>query len=250
MELQFATVTSLVKSLIPALKIPSALSVDAMTEAAPVASHFVRAVEMPAHIPLSHDAVLALAPLNLPADGLIDPATALRAKLLPDVAARNFVRWAQALALSGPFSRRSVYALYCEFSEVDHRTPVRDVAFLEALSRTDGILRERSIAAGGGRGEGPWQWTIVPAAQSEALQSIDIDQPVAPAGSPVSEEIPAPAVGETPPSRLSATISRFVLDDDHPFSPAKLREHAKGARRARLNAAASRKQRGALRRAA
>ena len=77
-------------------------------------------------VSLSPEAEAALAPLDLPPDGPIDPNATQRARLTPDVAARNFVRWAQALDLDGDYATRSVYALYCEFSEVDGRPPLRD----------------------------------------------------------------------------------------------------------------------------
>ena len=59
-----------------------------------------------------------------------------------------------------------------------------------------------------------------------------------------STSTPAKAV------RSAIVLTRYVADTEHPFSPAGLRERQKSARRLRLNAAASRKQRGALRRAA
>ena len=97
---------------------------------------------MPAPVPiaaLSAEAEAALAPLGLPPDGPIDPNAAQRARLTPDVASRNFVRWAQALDLHGEYGTRSVYALYCEFSEVDGRPPLRDTRFLPALAQTEGV---------------------------------------------------------------------------------------------------------------
>src|ERR1700694_3424200 len=60
---------------------------------------------------LSPQAEAALAPLGLPPDGPIDPNAAQRARLAPDVAARHFVRWAQALGLGGEYATPRVYDL-------------------------------------------------------------------------------------------------------------------------------------------
>jgi hypothetical protein len=323
---------------------------------------------------LSPEAEAALAALDLRPDGPIDPDEAPRARLAPDVAARNFVRWAQALDLDGDYATRSIYALYCEFSEVDGRPPLRDTRFLDALAKTQGIA---TLARGKDKARRAWRWTIAPArsagvdgpdvdvwthepapaprgsgatdtpapslphcalphcalphcashdglapaeppapaSAAEAAVAADVpavappaaaspaapaatkpararpaDQ-AAPAASPVSAEaapasaldpaatIPAPAVSSAPaatsppaasiapasvptppPAGANAPVKaarssvivlpRFVVDAEHPFSPAGLRERQKSARRMRLNAAASRKQRGRLRRAA
>ena len=318
----------------------------------------------PAPVVLSPEAEAALAPLGLPPDGPIDPDAAPRARLTPDVAARNFVLWAQALDLAGAYGTRSVYALYCEFSEVDGRPPLRDTRFLEALARTEGVA---TVARGKDKGCRLWRWTIEPAQLAPVAGAVDADaseetaadvwthepapaprrapeaaasasapspepKPVAsdaaagvaapsksqPAtkSSPVPEpvrtaqaspsavaarqpkrapapsrapEVTSPAVPQataapvppakaaTPalvptrapetqtsagamasasastsmkPVKSSIILPRFVADTEHPFSPAGLREREKSMRRLRLNAAASRKQRGALRRAA
>jgi hypothetical protein len=322
---------------------------------------------------LSAEAEAALAPLGLPPDGPIDPDAAPRARLAPDVAARNFVRWAQALDLAGDYATRSIYALYCEFSEVDGRPPLRDIRFLEALATTQGIA---TVARGKDKGRRSWRWSIAPAQRADAAASatepdVDVwthepapaprasastdtpasaphhassnpvsmshgapdDAPMphhAPDDAPVSllapDNIVAPAVSQAPASVAEASahadapvpappasaspvaptvtrrpragaakpaapgasqastadapasppdppieapalvagasatakaakssvivLPRFVVDAEHPFSPAGLRERQKSARRLRLNAAASRKQRGHLRRAA
>jgi len=315
----------------------------------------------PPVIVLSPEAEAALAPLGLPPDGPIDPNATQRARLAPDVAARNFVRWAQALDLDGDYATRSVYALYCEFSEVDGRPPVRDTRFLPALAQTEGVA---TIARGKDRGCRLWRWTIAPAKPIETVAeaiadvwthvsapasghaaktttSVPNPDPVpkvtapvapkalaadarasasartpeiaapghvaeataharatkvaAPARGRVSKvtapaapqalaadvrqsEAPAPrcaqeaaksaaaqASASASPSasvlststnapakavRSAIVLTRFVADTEHPFSPAGLREREKSARRLRLYAAASRKQRGALRRAA
>lgn len=302
---------------------------------------------------LSAEAEAALATLDLPPDGPIDPDAAPRARLSPEVAARNFVRWAQALDLDGGYATRSIYALYCEFSEVDGRPPVRDTRFLPALAETPGIAAARR---GKDKACRLWRWTIAPAEPtrtpepaaepgvevwthepapaprrgpeapqaarapeaaalapphapatttqppSPALATTAPAAPQAPAGD-VSQSEAAPAVGAVrePPASASCGVPaaasrksrraaklqppavspaiavddkpailvtaanasapakpikstiilpRFVADADHPFSPAALREREKHARRLRLYAAASRKQRGALRRAA
>ena len=302
----------------------------------------------PPVIVLSPEAEAALAPLGLPPDGPIDPNAAQRARLAPDVAARNFVRWAQALDLDGDYATRSVYALYCEFSEVDGRPPLRDTRFLPALAQTEGVA---TVPRGNDKTRRLWRWTIAPAKPIETVAEAIADvwshvaapassrpantaasapnpdlvakvtAPVAPkvlaagvpthsaarspevtaggrnaeatapaqaaahaakVAAPASSRAPeatAPAVSQalaadarqpeptsparalearTPtsasapvrPIRSAIALPRFVPDTEHPFSPAGLRERQKGARRLRLNAAASRKQRGALRRAA
>ena len=205
---------------------------------------------------LSADAEAALAPLDLPPDGPLDHTSRLRAKLTADVAASNFVRWARALGLVGTYSRRSIYALYCEFSEVDQRPPLRDTHFLEALSRTEGIRRERARLADGSKVLGRWRWTIEQVAKSAAPQASEPnceapDVPQTDLWCEAPQTVPQPPLQNQPaPSPTRSLVSRPLFDDEHPFSPAKLREREKSARRARFNAAASRKQRGALRRAA
>lgn len=318
---------------------------------------------------LSPEAEAALAPLGLPPDGPIDPNAAQRARLAPDVAARNFVRWAQALDLDGDYATRSVYALYCEFSEVDGRPPLRDTRFLDALAQTQGIA---AVRRGKDKGCRLWRWTIEPAkpietvaeaicpdvwshvsapasgraakattsaadpeaapkvmapAVAQALaaevptrsaartpevtspgrnaeatapaqarahaakvtapassraprvtapapsQAADVRQPEPALAARRPPEGTSPAVSQAMgmdvrqakptsparaleagplarPTRSAIVLTRFVADTEHPFSPAGLRERQKSARRLRLNAAASRKQRGALRRAA
>jgi hypothetical protein len=294
---------------------------------------------------LSAEAEAALAPLGLPPDGPIDPNATQRARLTPDVAARNFVRWAQALDLDGDYATRSVYALYCEFSEVDGRPPLRDSRFLDALAQTKGIA---TVARGKDKTRRLWRWTIEPAKPIEtvaeaicadvwthlsapaadraaktaaavpnpdsvpnapapaapAARSAEVAAPArrpeaaapaqahaakvaapasgrpakatAPAatsparaaeachpepplaaqqapvaaGSSASAIAAANATAPAKPARSAIVLPRFVADTEHPFSPAGLRERQKSARRLRLNAAASRKQRGAVRRAA
>ena len=211
----------------------------------------------PPIVALSPEAEAALAPLGLPPDGPFDPNATPRARLTPDVAARNFLCWARALGLAGDYSTRSVYALYCEFSEVDGRPPVRDIRFLEALAQAEGIA---TIARGRGKACRFWRWTIEPAKMAEAAEAIAADmRPPEPAPAPcrvqeaTTPAMPQIAASPSPsarPARAPIVLSRFVADTEHPFSPAGLREREKHARRLRLNAAVSRKQRGALRRAA
>jgi hypothetical protein len=206
---------------------------------------------------LSQEAQAALAPLDLPPDGPMDSGATLRARLAPDVAARNFVSWARALDLTGVYSRRSIYALYCEFSEVDERPPLGNARFLEALAQTEGITKGQLH---NGRMRRSWQWTIEPAKVTEAEATTAIAAAPSEPASDIAPVIAAPQAGtpEPPASLLvpaklaksAIVLSRFATDADHPFSPAGLREGEKSARRFRLNASASRKQRGALRRAA
>jgi hypothetical protein len=208
-------------------------------------------------MPLSREAEAALAPLDLPADGPIDPRATLRARLVPDVAARNFVSWARALDLTGAYSRRSIYALYCEFSEVDERPPLGNTRFLEALAQTEGITKGQLH---NGKMRRSWQWTIEPAkmAQAEETTAAAVERPEPAPEAAQAITAPQPATPEPPanllmPAKLAKpaiVLPRFTTDADHPFSPAGLREGEKSARRFRLNASASRKQRGALRRAA
>jgi hypothetical protein len=206
---------------------------------------------------LSQEAEAALAPLDLPPDGPVDSGATLRARLAPDVAARNFVSWARALDLTGIYSRRSIYALYCEFSEVDERPPIGNTRFLEALAQTEGIAKGELH---NGKMRRSWQWTIKPAKVMRAeettasaaarpeparrsAQGITLPQPTT----------PEPLTSLLPPAMLAKpaiVLPRFTTDADHPFSPAGLREGEKSARRFRLNASASHKQRGAVRRAA
>ena len=115
-------------------------------------------------------------------------------------------------------------------------------------------------------------------AAPEAPKAPAGDVPAASADPAVAIKIQAPAVSQAPkakgakgqptqtstraasaaaeanaaakPGKSVILLSRFIADADHPFSPAGLREREKSARRLRLNAAASRKQRGPLRRAA
>jgi hypothetical protein len=96
---------------------------------------------------------------------------------------------------------------------------------------------------------------VTPPAATQAAASDA--RPAKPASAPVlpEAEVSAEAMAWTSaaqPARAtqSVVLPRFIPDAEHPFSPAGLREREKGARRIRLNAAASRKQRGALRRAA
>jgi len=229
-------------------------------------------------IVFSPEAEAALAALDLPPDGPIDPRATLRPRLSPDAAARNFVSWARALDLVGHYSRRSIYALYCEFSEVDDRPPLPYARFLEALLETDGIRRERvRIDSANRRMRSGWRWTIEPAtkaaaAETPAPDAIEVPQPRAPAPAPQVEaaapqapvvklpepqapviKLPEPAPAAQlviRPFRSGIVLPRYVPDQEHPFSLASLRDQEKSARRARLNAAISRKQRGALRRAA
>lgn len=252
MAFGFGSVASLVKSVIPALGRlrPGADEASSRPAPAPIRSAAIGC--------LSAEAEAALAPLGLPPDGPLDHTSSLRAKLTADAAAANFVRWARALDLVGAYSRRSIYALYCEFSEVDHRPALRDTHFLEALSRTEGIRRERRRSAGGGaKALGPWHWIIEQAAKLEAPEATRSDIAMPDAPPPVSiwteasEVVPQPAPqSQAAPAPARSPLSRLLFDDEHPFSPAKLREREKSARRARFNAAMSRKQRGALRRAA
>lgn len=206
---------------------------------------------------LSQEAEAALVPLDLPPDGPIDPGATLRARLAPGVAARNFVSWARALDLTGVYSRRSIYALYCEFSEVDERPPLGNTRFLEALARADGITKGQLH---NGKMRRSWQWTIEPAkvTQAEETTAAATARPEPAPEPPQAITAPLPATPEPPASLLmpakltksAIVLPRFATDADHPFSPAGLREGEKSARRFRLNASASRKQRGALRRAA
>lgn len=206
---------------------------------------------------LSQEAEAALAPLDLPPDGPIDPGATLRARLAPDVAARNFVIWARALDLTDVYSRRSIYALYCEFSEVDERLPLGNTRFLEALALAEGITKGQLH---NGKIRRSWQWTIEP---TKVIQAEEPTTTVAAQSEPAPDaapEVPAPQLATPgPPTSLlmpakltksAIVLPRFATDADHPFSPAGLREGEKSARRFRLNASASRKQRGALRRAA
>jgi len=209
---------------------------------------------------LSPEAEAALSPLDLPPDGPFDATAILRAKLAPKVAASNFVRWARALDLLGPYSRRSIYALYCEFSEVDQRPPLSDKPFFDALMKTEGVRRkEQRIDWGNGKFRRIWQWTVEPAAKLEVTDTIAAPGKLAePASEVCLPDEARPTTTQEPPARLLAptkplrpgNLPRYVPDKEHPFSPAVLREQAKHARRAQLNAAVSRKQRGQFRRAA
>jgi hypothetical protein len=262
MALQLASVGERVKAFMPAL-----LGLTARVRATSAAhKHSVSHSEAerataPPPVPifvLSPEAQAALAPLDLPPDGPMDSDAPFRASLPPDAAARNFVSWARALDLVGHYSRRSIYLLYCEFSEVDEREPLGPTHFLEALEKAEGIAKVQPVIDG--RVRRSWQWTIEPAKKVQVVQ-----ERVAPVVLP--EPVPVPAVLIVPPAaaipeppaillaprKLAKPIivlPRFVPDADHPFSPAGLREGEKNARRLRLNARASRKQRGALRRAA
>lgn len=210
-----------------------------------------------ASIRLSAETKAALAPLDLPPDGPIGPGPTLRARLAPDIAARNFVSWARALDLTGDYSGRGIYALYCEFSEVDERPPLSSTRFLEALAQTEGIAKGQLR---NGKVRRSWQWTIEPAKEAEAPKATPAHAkhsepapalcPVNATTAPTTAEPPASLLMPAKPARSAIVLPRFVADTDHPFSPAGLREGEKSARRQRLNAAAARKQRGALRRVA
>ena len=257
MPLQLARVGARVKAFIPNLlgltaRKPAAASRENGHCAAAKLSAVAPAVPTTR---LSQEAEAALAPLDLPPDGPIDPHATLRARLAPDVAARNFVSWARALDLTGVYSRRSIYALYCEFSEVDERPPLGNTRFLEALAQTEGIAKGQLH---NGKMRRSWQWTIEPArvAQAEPTTAAAAAQPEpdpAQAITAPQHATPEPPASLLMPAKLAKpaiVLPRFATDADHPFSPAGLREGEKSARRFRLNASASRKQRGALRRAA
>ena len=172
MALQLASAGARVKALIPillGLTARSGKSSAAVEQAGhrDTAERF--AVAAVARIMrLSQEAKAALAPLDLPPDGPIDPGATLRARLAPDVAARNFVSWARALDLTGVYSRRSIYALYCEFSEVDERPPLGNTRFLEALAQTEGIAKGQLH---NGKMRRSWQWTIEPAKVMRAAET-------------------------------------------------------------------------------
>jgi hypothetical protein len=331
MAFAFGGAGALLKAFIPTF--------PGLTARRSIAARRGRTAQAPSRRPitLSPQAEAALAPLDLPPDGPIDPNAAQRARLTPELAARNFVRWAQALDLDGDYATRGVYALYCEFSEVDSRPPLRDTRFLPALAQTEGIA---TIARGKDKACRLWRWTIEPAKPIEMVAeaicadvwthvsapasarapelttTVPTADPVSKATAPAVPKAPAadaraPAAARTPEAaapdapeatapalpqtlatdvrqakaaaprrepaksdaartpasapanvlststsppakavRSAIVLPRFVSDTEHPFSPAGLRERQKCARRLRLNAAASRKQRGALRRAA
>lgn len=261
MALQFASAGARVKAFIPALLgMAARVSKNSAAFKEPERHDTAERVPAPSPAPiirLSPEAKAALAPLDLPPDGPIGPGATLRARLAPDIAARNFVSWTRALDLTGDYSRRGIYALYCEFSEVDERPPLSNTRFLEALAQTEGIAKGQLR---NGKVRRSWQWTIEPAKEAQAPEATAVDakhHESAPALCPVNA-ITAPATPEPPanllmpakPARSAIALPRFVADTDHPFSPAGLREGEKSARRQRLNAAAARKQRGALRRVA
>lgn len=261
MALQLASAGARVKAFIPALlglkaRVGKTFAAPEQSERPSRAERTTTPFAAPIILP-SPEAKAALAPLDLPPDGPIEPGATLRARLAPDVAARNFVSWARALDLAGVYSRRSIYALYCEFSEVDERPPLGNTRFLEALAQAEGITKGQLR---NGKMRRSWQWTIEPAKviHKEETTATGALQPE-PAPCPAPAIIaPQPATPEPPASLLmpaklaksAIVLPRFTTEADHPFSPAGLREGEKSARRFRLNASASRKQRGALRRAA
>ena len=105
MALQLASAGARVKALIPillGLTARSGKNSAAVEQAGhrDTAERFAVAAVAPI-MRLSQEAKAALAPLDLPPDGPIDPGATLRARLAPDVAARNFVSWARALDLTG-----------------------------------------------------------------------------------------------------------------------------------------------------
>ncbi len=253
MALHLEGLAALVKSFVPSFSRaapPDGPTID------PVAIEIASCDRAPLAHPMSADTEAALAALELPPDGPLDTSSVPRAKLPPELAATKFVQWVRALDLVGCYPRRSIIALYREFSEVDHRRPIGNVQLLEVLDRTDGVRKERLCLVSGRTKFGlEWQWIIDPAQAiqllgeatpavlelaAEALVEVD--------GSPAVEPPPAPSRLERKPARHTPMLLRFPIDE-HPFSPSGLREHAKHARRARLNATASRKQRGARRRA-
>ena len=264
MALEFEGIAALVKSFVPIFMALRARSSEVFAAKRKIGRHAAECAVMgPAASVglLSPAAEAALAPLDLPPDGPFDPTSILRAKLTPEVAACNFVRWARALDLVGHYSKRSIYALYCEFSEVDQRPPLPDRHFFEALAQTEGVRKEQlRIDCGNGKFRRPWQWTVELAAKVEVTEAVAADAREAETPTEVClledtqstkvQEPPARLLAPTKPTRPPANLLRFIADEGHPFSPAGLREQAKHARRARLNAAASRKQRGPLRRAA
>ena len=256
MALQLASAGAYVKGFIPTLLALAARTTFTKPERHDTAER----ATVPSAVPiirLSPEVKAALAPLDLPPDGPIDPSATLRARLAPDVAARNFVSWARALDLAGHYSKRGIYALYCEFSEVDERPPLSNTRFLEALAQTEGIAKGRLH---NGKVRRAWLWTIEPAKPAPAAETTIEDTrrpepaiapcPIIAAPEPTTREPPASLLMPAKPAASTIVLPRFVTDADHPFSPAGLREGEKSARRLRLNAAASRKQRGALRRAA
>ena len=269
MALHLANAGARVKAFIPALRgLTARLSATSAAPKDTARSDTPERTVTPVSAPivaLSPAVIAALAPLDLPPDGPIAPSTTLRARLAPDIAARNFVSWARALDLTGHYSRRGIYALYCEFSEVDERPPLSSARFFEALAQTAGVAKE-TMRTGTARRS---QWIIEATHQAPAVElSIPVTEVVAVAvkpaelePAPASVTVTAPSLADIPeppaslltlskPGKASIVLPRFSADSDHPFSPAGLREGAKSARRHRLNAAAARKQRGALRRVA
>lgn len=261
MALQFASAGAHVKAFIPALLgLTARARRTAPTCKEPEHRHIAAPVAAPSPVAIIHlspEAKSALAPLDLPPDGPIETGATMRTRLAPDVAARNFVSWARALDLTGRHSKRSIYALYCEFSEVDERPPLGTTRFLEALAKTEGISKGHLQ---NGKVRRAWQWTIEPAKETHAAPTVCADKTQAePASAPspaIATSVPVPAESSTSPllpaklAKPNFSIPNYVADADHPFSLAGLREGEKSARRLRLNAGAARKQRGALRRAA
>lgn len=255
MALHLASMAALVKTFIPSLLRPRSLAHSHV--AIEAAAEIFADSHAPIGPSISAATEAALAPLQLPPDGPIDSTADLRSRHSPEVAAVKFVQWMRALDLTGCYSKRSLIALYREFSEVDQRHPVRDVLLLEALEQTPGLRRERlCLVSGRTKFRQAWQWIIEPIGPSRPLEETTVTSPTSelvtqrPCESQSVQSIeqqPTAQPSEHKPARPMPILTRFAVDE-HPFSPAGLREHAKHARRARLNATASRKQRGAMRR--
>src|SRR5262245_22637007 len=81
-----------------------------------------------------------------------------RAADKPEEATRKFVIWARAIGAVGSFPAGILCALYGECAAADHRVPVSDSRFLDALKHTSGIRCDH--ADGDQRRH---LWTIEPA---------------------------------------------------------------------------------------
>lgn len=161
---------ALLKALAPRLVVWALRGAD-QTTAGPAAQHADVAHPSPAKAetgkaPPEASAALRLRPeiekplleAGMPPEGSSIYEGLKRAADTPEGAARKFILWARAVGAMGPYSTRTISALYWECTEVDHREPVAIDRFLRALKGARGVRQDASAADGRRR-----VWIIEPA---------------------------------------------------------------------------------------
>ena len=145
---------------------------------------------------LEPEAEQQLLDAGMPPDGSLIYAGPKRAADTPKDAANKFVLWARVVEATGTYSARTICALYWECADVDHREPVADERFLNALKTTPGVRKEASASD-----RRRYLWTIEPAPPApmakpaQAADAAVVAEPpvAAPAVQPPAVERPAAA---------------------------------------------------------